>query len=103
MERFAPNRSPAGDAETTCVIIGTEGQELGLVVDGLIGEQDIVIKSLEENFRNVEGIAGASILGDGRVSLILDVSSLVELARRSKSAQQPRPASSPEPCLALAT
>lgn len=70
--------------EATLVIVGTEGQEIGLVVDSLIGEQDIVIKSLEENFRNVDGIAGASILGDGRVSLILDVSALVEMSRRTQ-------------------
>jgi two-component system chemotaxis sensor kinase CheA len=70
----------------TLVIIGAEGQELGLVVDNLLGEQDVVIKSLEENFEAVEGIAGASILGDGRVSLILDVAALVDMARRGSRA-----------------
>ena len=66
--------------EYTLVIIGTKGNELGLMVDGLLGEEDIVIKSLAENYRNVTGLAGASILGDGRVSLILDVSAIVDLA-----------------------
>ena len=66
--------------EKTLVIIGTKGQEIGLVVDGLLGEEDIVIKSLAENYRNVNGLAGASILGDGRVSLILDVSAITDLA-----------------------
>jgi two-component system chemotaxis sensor kinase CheA len=99
----APRAEQGQSRETTCVIIGTERQELGLVVDGLVGEQDIVIKSLEENFRNVEGIAGASILGDGRVSLILDVSALLELARRSQAGGIVRPAPTAEPCLALAT
>ena len=42
----------------------------------MIGEEDVVIKSIAENYRNVAGIAGASILGDGRVSLILDVAGL---------------------------
>ncbi len=68
--------------ERTLVIIGTDGKELGLAVDDLIGEEDIVIKSLAENYRNVHGLAGASILGNGRVSLILDVAALVGLACR---------------------
>lgn len=67
---------------TTLVVIGNDGNELALAVDDLLGEQDVVIKSLEENFQNIEGIAGASILGDGRVSLILDVSALLTMARQ---------------------
>jgi len=61
----------------TLVIVSSDGREIGLVVDKLIGEEDVVIKSLAENYRNVDGVAGASILGDGRVSLILDVGALV--------------------------
>jgi two-component system chemotaxis sensor kinase CheA len=72
-------------AGTTLVIVGSEGNELCLVVDDLLGEQDVVIQSMAENFENVSGIAGASILGDGRVSLILDVSALLELACRPRS------------------
>jgi two-component system chemotaxis sensor kinase CheA len=71
----------AGDG-ATIVIVGSEGREIGLVVDSLLGEQDVVIKSIAENFQNLDGIAGASILGDGRVSLILDVGVLVEIACR---------------------
>jgi len=67
-------------SNVTIVICGSEGRELGIVVDDLLGEQDVVIKSLTENFQNVNGIAGASILGDGRVSLILDVAALLEMA-----------------------
>jgi len=77
-------RRTAG-GERTLVIIGTDGDELGLAVDGLLGEEDIVIKSLAENYRNVSGIAGASILGDGRVSLILDVTALLDLAGSKSS------------------
>lgn len=65
-----------GDA-TTLVIVEIDGTEVGLVVHGLIGKEDIVIKALSENYQNVDGIAGASILGDGRVSLILDVAALL--------------------------
>ncbi len=67
-------------SSVTIVIAGSEGRELGIVVDDLLGEQDVVIKSLNENFQNVEGIAGASILGDGRVSLILDVPALLQMS-----------------------
>ena len=57
----------------------------GLAVDDLLGEEDIVIKSLAENYKNVNGIAGASILGDGRVSLILDVAALIDIACRKQT------------------
>lgn len=70
----------ACSGETTLVIIGEEGRELGLAVDRIIGEEDVVIKSIAENYRNVPGIAGASILGDGRVSLILDLGALMQMA-----------------------
>ncbi len=74
-------RDPALCEDQTLVIVGMEGSELGLRVDALLGEQDVVIKSLEENFQNVCGVAGASILGDGRVSLILDVGSLLTMSQ----------------------
>jgi two-component system chemotaxis sensor kinase CheA len=67
---------------TTLVIVGNEGEEVGLAVDRVIGEEDVVIKSIAENFENVRGIAGASILGDGRISLILDVAGLIDLASK---------------------
>ncbi|NMC20680.1 MAG: hypothetical protein GYA33_09705, partial [Thermogutta sp.] len=68
--------------ETTLVVLGDQNHELGLVVDRVLGEQDVVIKSVAENYRNVPGIAGASILGNGRVSLILDVGALMQAAVR---------------------
>lgn len=67
-------------AQATIVVCGVEGREIGIIVDELLGEQDVVIKSLAENFQNVDGITGASILGDGRVALILDIAALVEMA-----------------------
>ena len=71
--------------ELTVVIVQSAGCRLGIVVDALIGEEDVVIKSLAENFEHVRGLAGASILGDGRVSLILDLASLTELAQQSSA------------------
>ena len=64
----------------TLVVVGLEGQEVGIPVDWLLGEQDVVIQSLAVNYRHVPGIAGASILGDGRVSLILDPAALLDAA-----------------------
>ncbi len=72
--------------EPTLVIVSEGGQEIGLAVDRVLGEEDVVIKSIAENYENVRGIAGASILGDGRVSLILDIAALVALASRQQAA-----------------
>lgn len=55
------------------VIVEDQGRRMALKVDELLGQQQVVIKNLETNFRKVPGVAGATILGDGRVALILDV------------------------------
>ena len=68
--------------------MGTQEKKIGVMVDSLIGEEDVVIKALRDQFTNSPGIAGASILGDGSVSLIIDVSQLLELGvQQEKSAQ----------------
>jgi two-component system chemotaxis sensor kinase CheA len=67
-------------SDATIVIVGEAQSALGLAVDSVLGEQDVVIKSITENYKNVAGITGASILGDGRVSLILDVAALIQMA-----------------------
>ena len=66
------------------VIVGTVDKKIGVMVDSLIGEEDVVIKPLRDQFTNSPGIAGASILGDGSVSLIIDVSQLLELGVRQE-------------------
>jgi two-component system, chemotaxis family, sensor kinase CheA len=53
-----------------------DGGRIGLVVDEIVGQQQVVIKSLETNYRAISGVAGATILGNGRVALIVDVSGL---------------------------
>jgi two-component system, chemotaxis family, sensor kinase CheA len=63
------------------VILEADGAKAALVVDALVGEQQVVIKSLEANYRRIPGVAAATILGDGRVGLILDVSALVATGR----------------------
>ena len=74
--------------EATLVIVGEEGREIGLAVDQVLGEEDIVIKSMAENYRNVAGIAGASILGNGRVALILDVIALIDMSCHKSTTTQ---------------
>lgn len=66
------------------IVVGTEEKKVGLMVDCLIGEEDVVIKPLKDKFSNSPGIAGATILGDGTVSLILDIGQILEYGRKSE-------------------
>ncbi|MBQ0162138.1 MAG: chemotaxis protein CheA [Treponema sp.] len=75
------------------VIVGTEEKKIGVMVDSLIGEEDVVIKPLRDQFTNSPGIAGASVLGDGSVSLIIDVRQLLELGVRQELRAQEAQAS----------
>ena len=70
---------PAGGADERrlCILIESEGRKLALGVDDLLGQQQVVVKSLESNYRRVPYMSGATILGDGRVALILDAAELV--------------------------
>ncbi len=68
------------------VVVEGEGTRVGLFVDGLIGQQQAVVKSLEANYRRVQGISGATILADGAVALIVDIAGLVRLQSRRKAA-----------------
>ncbi|MBP7264723.1 MAG: chemotaxis protein CheA [Spirochaetia bacterium] len=72
------------------VIVGTAEKKMGLMVDSLIGEEDVVIKPLRDQFTNSPGIAGASILGDGSVCLIIDVSQLLELGQKKELEERQR-------------
>ncbi len=68
--------------EGILVILETEGKKACLFVDELVGQQQVVVKNLESNYRKVAGISGATILGDGGVSLILDVAALIRSSRQ---------------------
>jgi two-component system chemotaxis sensor kinase CheA len=72
------------------VIVGTSDKRMGLMVDSLIGEEDVVIKPLRDQFTQSPGIAGASILGDGSVCLIIDVSQLLELGLKRELEERRR-------------
>ena len=69
--------------EGIMIILEADGTKAALFVDAMVGQHQVVIKSLETNYRKVSGVSGATIMGDGRVALILDVSMLVDMARRA--------------------
>jgi len=68
------------------VVVEADGHKLALEVDELIGQQQVVVKNIENNYRRIEGISGATILGDGRVALIVDVGGLVRARRMQQAA-----------------
>ena len=80
--RYGDNRN----AEQLVVVVEADGQKLALEVDELIGQQQVVVKNLENNYRRIDGISGATILGDGRVALIVDVGGLVRARRMQQAA-----------------
>jgi len=79
---FAIEPNFTDPAQGIVVILEAEGKKAALLVDALVGQQQVVVKNLESNFRKVAGISGATILGDGGVSLILDVSALLRSSRQ---------------------
>ncbi len=72
-------------AKSILLILETEGERVAVMVDEILGQQQVVIKSMEQNFHKVEGIAGATILGDGTVGFILDVRGMLEIARTGQA------------------
>ena len=69
-------------SEGIVVILESEGRKAALFIDELVGQQQVVVKNLESNYRKVAGISGATILGDGGVSLIIDVAALLRSSRQ---------------------
>ena len=78
---FASEPQYTDPKEAILLILETEGERVAVMVDEILGQQQVVIKSMEQNFHKVEGIAGATILGDGRVGFIVDVRGVLEIAR----------------------
>jgi two-component system chemotaxis sensor kinase CheA len=64
------------------VVVEADGDRIGLLVDDLLAQQQVVVKSLETNYEHVEGLTGATILGDGSIALILDVAGIARVARK---------------------
>lgn len=77
-QQFDLSDSDSQKDEVYVVVVGLGDKVIGLVVDELQGQQEIVIKTLGDYLNNLQGIAGATILGDGKVTLILDIASLVQ-------------------------
>ena len=79
------DRDPKAAPDPICLVVEVDSRRAALIVDSLIGQQQLVVKSLDTNLHSVPGVAGATILGDGRVALILDVSALT----RNTAARSP--------------
>ncbi len=82
-------RVPGAESDFTrgiMIVLDADGAKAALFVDALVGQHQVVIKSLEQNYRRVPGISGATIMGDGRVAMILDVSALIDAARTTQAA-----------------
>jgi two-component system chemotaxis sensor kinase CheA len=77
MQESASPLGEGGGGGQLCLVVEVDNRRAALLVDSLIGQQQLVVKSLEANLHAVPGVAGATILGDGRVALILDVNSIV--------------------------
>jgi two-component system, chemotaxis family, sensor kinase CheA len=82
LAQLFPPRQPREQASGIAVIVETDGTKAVLLVDELVGQQQVVVKSLEANFRRVPGLSGATVMGDGSVALILDVAHLVRVSGR---------------------
>ena len=82
---FEVDRIMDGGEYAYVVVLGLGAQKLGLIVDTLVGQEEIVIKSLGEYLKGIEGVAGATIRGDGGVTLIVDVVALMDMARNVKT------------------
>jgi two-component system chemotaxis sensor kinase CheA len=76
-DQATPGSDPSRAEGELCLVVEVDNRRAALLVDSLIGQQQLVVKSLEANLHAVPGVAGATILGDGRVALILDVNSIV--------------------------
>jgi two-component system chemotaxis sensor kinase CheA len=68
------------------MVVEGDGRKVGLFVDDLVGQQQVVVKSIETNYRRIEGVSGATVLGDGSVALILDIPGLVRFADQRRVA-----------------
>ena len=79
---FGGNPSTTDLCEGLLVVVESDGRKIGLFVDELKGQQQVVIKSLEVNYKRIEGISGATILGDGSVALIVDIPGLISLSNK---------------------
>jgi two-component system chemotaxis sensor kinase CheA len=81
--------SDAARPEPLCLVVEVDNRRAALLVDSLVGQQQLVVKSLDTNLHSVPGVAGATILGDGRVALILDVATMTRTTASRTRARAP--------------
>jgi two-component system chemotaxis sensor kinase CheA len=81
-DQFSVEPDSRSAADGLLVVVEADGKRVGILVDDLLAQQQVVIKSLESNFKPVSGIAGATILGDGTVALIIDVPDFIRAAAK---------------------
>jgi len=82
LERVFQVPTAAGDkTNSIMVVVESEGSRAALLVNELLGQHQVVVKNLESNYQKVANVSGATIMGDGKVALILDIDSLVRRTR----------------------
>lgn len=80
LRKLMGNKTTSANEEFPVIIISSNNRKIGFIVDSLIGKNEIVIKSLEQNFHSVPGLIGACIMGDGHIVSVLDARGVLELA-----------------------
>lgn len=85
-DAFGTDRGAANDNQLVIIVEAEAGGIVGIVVEEIVGQEQVVIKSLEENFSHIQGIVGATIMGDGSVALILDVTVIGKLGHKRENA-----------------
>jgi two-component system, chemotaxis family, sensor kinase CheA len=101
VEARSPDRAPTGDGAINIVVLQADDRQFGLVVDAIHDTEEIVVKPLQKQLKGISVFAGATIMGDGKVALILDVLGLAQranvVAGVRERALSEKPASAPEP------
>jgi len=88
---FGMSNSQASLNDRLMVVVEGDGKKAGIIVDDLLAQQQVVIKSLETNYQRVDGLSGATILGDGTVALILDIAGIIDMFKDKSAPVPPAP------------
>jgi len=88
---FGMNKSHSELNDRLMVVVEGDGKKAGVIVDDLLAQQQVVIKSLETNYQRVDGLSGATILGDGTVALILDIPGIIDMYKEKGAPVPPAP------------
>jgi two-component system chemotaxis sensor kinase CheA len=86
-ETYGNEKEDQSKERASVIVVSYRDKKIGIIVDKIIGTDEIVLKSLEKNYQNIEGLSGASILGDGRIALGLDVLGILNMMKRKDEQQ----------------